>query len=100
MPNDEEMDAMTIWQNHEQRITTLEVTMSGLSQKMDNVERTIKEGNEKQENKLDEINQRLFDEFFHKKRVNLSNSWKLMLTLIGGGSFLYLLVEKIFLGGN
>ena len=71
MPNDEEMDTMPIWQNHEQRITTLEVTMSGLSQKMDNVEKTIKEGNEKQENKLDEINQRLFDEFFHKKRVNL-----------------------------
>lgn len=100
MTNEEEMDNMPIWQNHEQRITTLEVTMSGLSQKMDNVEKTIKEGNEKQENKLDEINQRLFDEFFHKKRVNLSNSWKLMLTLIGGGSFLYLLVEKIFLGGN
>lgn len=100
MTNEEEMDNMPIWQNHEQRITTLEVTMSGLSQKMDSVEKTIKEGNEKQENKLDEINQRLFDEFFTKKNLNLSNWWKLLFTLLGGGSFFYLLIEKIILGGN
>ncbi|MBS4207499.1 hypothetical protein [Bacillus sp. FJAT-50079] len=43
-----ELDNMPIWQNHEQRITTLEVTMSGLTNKMDSVERTIKEGNSEQ----------------------------------------------------
>ncbi len=100
MPSDEEMEDMPIWQNHEQRITTLEVTMSGLSQKMDSVEKTIKDGNEKQETKLEEINQRLFDEFFTKKKLNLSNWWKLLFTLLGGGSFFYVLIDKIFLGGN
>src|SRR5690606_7771534 len=89
MPNNEEMENMTIWQNHEQRITTLEVNMTGLVSKMDSVEKAVKEGNEEQKKKLDTIDNRLLDEFFHKRRVNLSNGWKFLFTLLGGGSFLY-----------
>ncbi len=97
MPSDEEMDNMPIWQDHEQRITTLEVTIQGLSHKMDSVERTIREGNEKQENKLDEINQKLFEEFFHKKRSERETRNRIVLksltAVFGGGGFLYLLIE-------
>ncbi|MGY0692998.1 hypothetical protein ACW2QC_09445 [Virgibacillus sp. FSP13] len=93
---DKEMEDMSIWQNHEQRITTLEVTMSGLSSKMDNVENTVKESNKEQKELLNTINNRMVDEFFSKKKINLNNGWKLLFTLLGGGSFIYLLIEKIF----
>lgn len=99
MTHEKDVDDMPIWQNHEHRITTLEVNMHGLSKQMDSVEETIKDGNKKQEEKLDMINNRMVDEFFKKKTINLNNGWKLLFTLIGGGSFLYLIIEKIFLGG-
>ncbi len=98
MPKDEEMEIMPIWQNHEQRITTLEVTIQGISHKMDNVERTIKEGNNEQKEMLNTINNRMMEEFFTKKNINFSNWWKLVFTLLGGGSFLYVLIKEI-IGG-
>lgn len=90
-----ESNDMPIWQNHEQRITALEITMSGLSSKMDDVNRTVKESNREQKELLNTINNRMVDEFFTKKKLNLSNGWKLLFTLLGGGSFLYLAVEKL-----
>lgn len=93
---DEELDEMPIWQNHEQRITALEVTMQGLSQKMDSLEETINTGNDEQLKKLDEMNNRLFDEFFKKKTLNLSNAWKLIIGILGGGGLIYLLIDKFF----
>jgi|SRR5699024_4285359 len=95
MTQEKDVEDMPIWQNHEQRITTLEVTMTGISNKMDHVEKTIREGNKEQKDMLDTINNRMIDEFFTKKKLNLSNGWKLLFTLAGGGSFLYLLVDKI-----
>ena len=97
MPEKEDVDNMPIWQNHEQRITRLEITMTGLSDKMESVERTVKKGNDEQKELLNTINNRMVDEFFKKKTINLNNGWKLLFSLIGGGSFLYLLVEKLFL---
>lgn len=91
----EELDDMPIWQNHEQRITALEVTMQGISQKMDSVQETIKEGNREQKEMLDTINNRMLEEFFDKKRINLSNGWKLLFAIFGGGGFIYLLIDKI-----
>ncbi|WP_438312201.1 hypothetical protein [Sporosarcina sp. FA9] len=93
------LDTMPIWQNHENRITMLEVTITGISTKMDKVEEAIKEGNKEQKDMLNIINNRMVDEFFVKKRINLSNGWKLLFALVGGGSFLYLLVEKLIIGG-
>ncbi len=95
---EKEMDDMSIWQNHEQRITTLEVTMTGLSSKMDDVNKTVKESNKEQKELLNTINNRMVEEFFAKKKLNLSNGWKLLFTLLGGGSFLYLIIEKL-IGG-
>lgn len=85
---------MPIWQNHEQRITTLEVNMTGLSDKMDRVEGTIKDGNQEQKEMLTTINNRMVDEFFTKKSVIHTNGWKLLLSLVGGGGVLYLLIDK------
>lgn len=92
---DKQKEDMPIWQNHEQRITALEVTMSGLSSKMDEVNKTVKESNREQKELLNTINNRMVDEFFSKKKINLSNGWKLLFTLLGGGSFLYLLIEQL-----
>ncbi|WP_277680252.1 hypothetical protein [Gracilibacillus dipsosauri] len=97
MPEKEDVDNMPIWQNHEQRITRLEITMTGLSDKMESVERTVRKGNDEQKELLNTINNRMVDEFFKKKTINLNNGWKLLFSLIGGGSFLYLLIEKMFL---
>ena len=87
---------MPIWQNHEQRITALEVTMTGLSSKMDNVSEIVKESNKEQKELLNTINNRMVDEFFAKKKLNLSNGWKLLFTLLGGGSFVYVIIEQLF----
>ena len=92
--DNKEMEDMPIWQNHEQRITALEVTMQGLSHKMDSVEQTIKEGNREQKELLDTINNRMIDEFFKRKQVNLTNAWKLLIALLGGGGFIYLIIDK------
>jgi len=103
----EEMDNMPIWQNHEQRITSLEVTMQGLSQKMDSVEGTMKsveksveKANNEQKEMLNMINTRMVEEFFKRKSMNLSNAWKLIIALFGGGGFIYLtirlLIESFF----
>lgn len=91
---EKELDDMPIWQNHEQRITALEINMNGLSDKMDRVEGTIKEGNQEQKEMLDTINKRMVDEFFTKKKMNLSNAWKFLIAIFGGGGFFYLLIEK------
>lgn len=94
--SDKEMNEMPIWQNHEQRITALEINMTGISEKMDRVEETVKEGNQEQKELLNTINNRMVDEFFGKKKMNLSNKWKLAFALFGGGGILYLLIDKIF----
>lgn len=96
MSDKEELTEMPIWQNHEQRITALEINMNGISDKMESVEKTIKEGNKEQKEMLSTINNRMVDEFFKKKKINLSNGWKLLFTLLGGGSVIYLVIDKFF----
>lgn len=95
MPQEEEMGNVPIWQNHEQRITTLEVTMSGISQKMDSVEKTVREGNEEQKKKLDTIDQRLLDEFFYKKRSNHDNKWQMAGKILGAGGIIYVVFDLV-----
>ncbi|MCM3396497.1 hypothetical protein M3638_01435 [Oceanobacillus profundus] len=95
MTDEKELDNMPIWQNHEQRITTLEVTMTGISSKMDSVEKTVKDGNDKAERKLDTIDNRLMDEFFQKKRTTHENKWALIGKLLGAGGIIYLLFDLV-----
>src|SRR6185437_15859209 len=84
---------LLVLQDHERRITLMEVHMGTISSKMDKVESTIREGNNEQKEMLTAINNRMFDEFFKRKQMNLTNAWKLVLGLLGGGSFLYLAIE-------
>ena len=93
---DEDVDNMPIWQNHEQRITALEVTQANMKHEFKEIKEAIKDSNKSQLEKLEEINNRLFDEFFKKKKINLNNGWKLLIAIFGGGSFLYLLIDKLF----
>ena len=93
---DEDVDNMPIWQNHEQRITALEVTQANMKHEFKEIKEAINDSNKSQLEKLEEINNRLFDEFFKKKKINLNNGWKLLIAIFGGGSFLYLLIDKLF----
>src|SRR5699024_5312820 len=99
---EKELKDMPIWQNHEQRITSLEVTTSTINRdfedmrkRFDDVEGKIEKGNEDQSKKLEIIDKRLMDEFFNKKNTNRDNKWKLILAVVGGGGVGYLVIEKI-----
>lgn len=99
---EKELDDMPIWQNHEHRITTLEVTTANISKDFSEIKEKIDKGNTEQSEKLEVIDKRLMDEFFKRKNRNHENSWKLILKItgavIGTGSFVYLIIEKI-IGG-
>ncbi len=90
---------MPIWQNHEQRITTLEVTTANIKSEFTEIKDKIDKGNTEQSKKLEVIDNRLMDEFFNKKNRNHENIWKLILkvagALLGAGSFIYLLLDKL-----
>lgn len=115
------LNEMPIWQDHERRITTLEVTMEGLSNKMDKVEQTIREGNKEQKEMLDTINTRMVDEFFarqkaehqneekqkeidktndwEEKKLNQKYRWKLVTAVatgvLSGGGIVYIIIEAL-----
>ena len=92
---EKELKDMPIWQNHEQRITALEVTTANIKNEFTEIKDKIDRGNDEQSKKLETIDKRLMDEFFKKKGTNRENIWKLLIAIVGGGSFLYLIVEKI-----
>ncbi|MDY0394805.1 hypothetical protein ACFSMW_06550 [Virgibacillus halophilus] len=100
MSQDKEMDDMAIWQNHEQRITTLEVLTSNMQGEFREVKDKIDKGNDEQKQKLDVIDKRLMDEFFHKRTSTRDNAWKLAMkvsgSLLGAGGVVYFIVDKFF----
>lgn len=102
MSEDKELDNMPIWQNHEHRITALEVTQATMKSEFDDIKNRIDKGNDEQSKKLEVIDKRLMDEFFTRKNRNHENTWKLVLkvagALVGAGSFIYLVLEKL-IGG-
>lgn len=104
MSEQEELDSMPIWQNHEQRITTLENTFAGFShkidavdKKMENVESKIDSGNNEQKKLLNT----LIGHHLETSKMKISNFWKVILNITGAGGLLaaviYALVQ--FLGG-
>jgi len=100
--SDKELKDMPIWQNHEQRITALEVTTANIKNEFTEIKDKIDQGNAAQSKKLETIDKRLMDEFFKRKNRNHENTWKLILkvtgAILGAGSFIYLVIEKV-LGG-
>lgn len=93
--NEKDVDDMPIWQNHEQRITTLEVITSNMQGEFKEVKDKIDAGNKDQSKQLELINKRLFEEFFPKKASERNNKWKFWTTILGGGGLIYLLVDKV-----
>lgn len=100
---EKELKDMPIWQDHERRITTLEVTMGELSNKMDRVDNSIKEGNKEQKEMLDLINNRMVDEFFGKRKTETEHKLDLKKKviggiaggLVGGGGIVYVIIEAL-----
>ena len=102
----EEIENMPIWQNHEQRITTLEVITGDMQREFKEVKEIINKGNkdqtsrlEHQTDRLEQIDKRLMEEFFQKARTTRDNVWKLVFKIgggfVGAGSFIYILIEKL-----
>ena len=95
----EEIENMPIWQNHEQRITTLEVITGDMQREFKEVKEIINKGNKDQTDRLEQIDKRLMDEFFQKARTTRDNVWKLIFkvvsSVVGAGSFIYILIEKL-----
>lgn len=114
-----DVDMMPIWQNHENRITTLENTFSGFSHKMEEVDKKI-DSFEKQsekrwdavEKKLDKNNDeqkellnKLITHHLETKKIRINNFWQAVLNITGAGGILtavvYALVQLIqYLTGN
>ena len=95
----EEIENMPIWQNHEQRITALEVITRDMQREFREVKEIINKGNKDQTDRLEQIDSRLMDEFFQKARTTRDNVWKLVFkivgSVVGAGSFIYILIEKL-----
>lgn len=81
--------------NHERRITQLETLMNNVSTDLKELKSEVKRGNDDQSKRLDEINNRLFEEFFEKKSVNRKEAWKIAGYMLGGGGILYLAIDRI-----
>ena len=96
---EDEIENMPIWQNHEQRIATLEVITGDMQREFKEVKEIINKGNDEQTKKLEKIDSRLMDEFFQKARTTRDNVWKLVFKIgggfVGAGSFIYILIEKL-----
>ena len=101
MSEHKELADLPIWQNHEQRITALEVTTSNIKSEFKEVKEKIDRGNDEQSKKLEIIDKRLMDEFFKKKNTMRENYWKLLFkvvgAILGGGSFLYILIKEVIM---
>ena len=95
----EEIENMPIWQNHEQRIATLEVITGDMQREFKEVKEIINKGNKDQTDRLEQIDKRLMEEFFQKARTTRDNVWKLVFKIgggfVGAGSFIYILIEKL-----
>jgi len=96
---EDEMENMPIWQNHEQRLATLEVITGDMQREFKEVKEIINKGNKDQTDRLEQIDSRLMDEFFQKARTTRDNVWKLVFkivgSVVGAGSFIYILIEKL-----
>lgn len=119
MPENGRDENMPIWQNHEQRITTLEATFAGFSHRIRAVDKKMEEmetSSEKRwksiEKKLDEGNDEqkellntLISHHLETKKMKVSNFWQVIINITGTGGLLiaivYAIVQLIeFLGGS
>ena len=112
MPTDVEVshkDMETIVQDHEQRILKLEQSYSDLKSQLVSVEtgqlrieRTLLDEGREQKKLLDEqrkeqkdLMDQLIEHTLGIKKTNSTKKWELALAIVGGGGFLYALVDLI-----
>lgn len=100
--SDKESSDMPVWQNHEQRITALEITTANISNDFKEVKEKIDAGNDEQTKKLESFYERLADDFFATNREKRSYKWKfatkVIAALVGSGGILYIIIENIMEG--
>ncbi|MFD1335751.1 hypothetical protein ACFQ4N_09345 [Oceanobacillus iheyensis] len=91
MPQNEEMDNMPIWQDHERRITTLENTFSTMSHEMKEVRSTVEKTGDEQKKLLNT----LIDHHLSTNKMKLSNFWKLILNITGASGLLITVIYAV-----
>ncbi len=104
MSEQEELDNMPIWQDHERRITTLENTFAGYSHKIDSVERKMTQVDQKidsQGNEQKELLNTLISHHLETNKMKISNFWKVILNITGAGGLLAAVIYALiqFIGG-
>ncbi|KAA0944057.1 hypothetical protein FQ087_18195 [Sporosarcina sp. ANT_H38] len=83
-----EQEGMPILQNHEQRITILETTVSGLSHKMDSVKTAVETEGAEQKALLN----RLIDHHLDTNKIKLSQFWKVVFNLSGASGLIGVII--------
>ena len=83
-----EPEGMPILQNHEQRITILETTVSGLSQKMDSLKTTVEAEGAEQKALLN----KLIEHHLDTSKIKLSEFWKVALNLSGASGIIGVII--------
>ncbi|MCJ0933021.1 hypothetical protein MST22_17860 [Virgibacillus halodenitrificans] len=91
MSEQEGVDNMPIWQDHERRITTLETTFSAMSHEMRDVKSVV----EKTGNEQKELLNTLIDHHLKKSNTQVSNFWKLVFNVTGAGGLLTAVIYAV-----
>lgn len=88
MTNNADVENMSIWQNHENRITTIEVNQDTLSQQMTGLEKVVKDEADEQKALLN----RLIDHHLDTNKIKLSQFWKVVFNLSGASGIVGVLI--------
>lgn len=95
----EDIPVLYVLQDHENRLTKQEEYQKNLHSEMKEIKTVINDGNKKAEEKLDQINGRLMDEFLLMKRSSHETKNKVIIkvigSLVGGGSILYVIFDLL-----
>ena len=81
---EKEVENMPIWQNHEHRITTIEVNQENISQQMNGLQKVVKEESGEQKALLN----KLIEHHLDTNKMKMSNFWKFVLNVTGVGGIL------------
>lgn len=86
-----EMEDMPIWQNHENRITTLETTFTGFSHEMKEVKDTVNKTSEEQKKLLNT----LIEHHLSTNKMKLSKMWQLILNIFSASGIIGVIIYAV-----
>lgn len=98
MSEQEGVDNMPIWQDHERRITTLENTFAAYSSKIDGVEKKMDGVDAKIDQQWGEqkkLLNTLVDHHLSTNKMKVSNFWKLVLNITGAGGLFSIVIYAV-----